>query len=86
MTAEELTASADVRFTVDDATNEAFYCRRTFAEAVIVANRVGCSLIIQSRYGDGNLRTPEGVIARYRRTGDLWRVERPQRPKPPAFG
>jgi hypothetical protein len=86
MSAEEPTASADVRFTVDDATTEAFYCRRTFAEAVIVANRIGCSLIIQSRYGDGNLRTPEGVIARYRRAGELWCVEWPQRLKPPGFG
>ena len=72
-----------MRFTVYDPFAEAMYCRRTFAEAAAVAQGLGCSLLIQSRYGDGNLCTPEGVIARYRREGDLWRIERPQKTPPP---
>lgn len=87
MDAEDTSASAGAHFLVYDPFAEAVYCRRSFAEAARAADGLGCSLVIKSEYGNGRLLAPEGVLCRYRREGQLWRIERPAlgcRPGPAA--
>lgn len=63
------------RFTVYDPFAEALYCRRSFAEACLVADNIGCSLIVEV---PADAIIGPRAIRRFRKEGDAWNVETPQ--------
>ena len=70
---------ADVRFTIYDPFAECLYCRDSFNAAAAVADKLGCTFILEMRADD--LLNPSAVLARYRKQDDgQWQAETPPRP------
>jgi hypothetical protein len=68
----QLPGLEDSRFTVYDPFAEALYCRRSFAEACLVADNIGCSLVVEV---PADAIIGPRAIRRFRKDGDQWRVE-----------
>ncbi len=68
-----------VRFTIYDPFAECLYCRASFNAAAAVADKLGCTFIVEVRADD--LLNPSAVLARYRKdeTGQ-WQTQTPPRP------
>jgi hypothetical protein len=66
----------DVRFTIYDPFAECLYCRASFNEAAKVADKLGCTFIVEVRADD--LLNPSAVLALHRKdeTGQ-WHAEAP---------
>ena len=65
----------DSRFTVYDPFAEALYCRRSFEEACLVADNIGCSLVVEV---PADAIIGPRAIRRFHKEGDQWTVETPQ--------
>ncbi len=65
-----------VSFTIYDPFAECLYCRASFNEAAKVADKLGCTFILEMRADD--LLNPSAVLARYRKQDDgQWQAEAP---------
>jgi len=71
----QLPGLEDSRFTVYDPFAEVLYCRRSFAEACLVADNIGCSLVVEV---PADAIIGPRAIRRFRKEGDAWNVETPQ--------
>jgi hypothetical protein len=70
----------DVRFTIYDPFAECLYCRASFNEAAKVADKLGCTFIVEVRADD--LLNPSAVLALHRKQDDgQWQAEAPA-PRP----
>ena len=71
---------ADVRFTIYDPFAECLYCRDSFNAAAAVADKLGCTFIVEVRADD--LLNPSTVLALHRKQDDgQWQAEAPA-PRP----
>ena len=70
----------DVRFTIYDPFEECLYCRASFNAAAAVADKLGCTFIVEVRADD--LLNPSAVLALHRKQDDgQWQAEAPA-PRP----
>lgn len=66
----------DVRFTVYDHFAECLYCRASFNDVAKVADKLGCTFIVEVLADD--LLNPSAVLALHRKQDDgQWQVEAP---------